>query len=313
MLRSVDVYVAPNTGGESFGIVLLEAMAAGAPVLASDIEAFRRVLDGRPGGRPVPGRGRPTDLAERAAALLGDPGGGPTLRPRPRRRGARSTTGARWPATSCAVYETVTWSGSRSARTRAARRSAGSPGSRTSADEQVAGRCGVVVVVAALPARAGRPAGPPARTRRAARDALDAQLVRRTAAAAGAGPAGLLDPATSVLLAEEAHEARRRRPTGAREQAESELSPARCTRPCADADVREQLTSSATRPGAAGRAGARRAGRSSWPPVLQQRGGRDPRARRRRLVRCAPAGRAPRRVRGRSRWTTARRRPRRAA
>jgi phosphatidylinositol alpha-mannosyltransferase len=49
-LRSVDVYVAPHTGGESFGIVLVEAMAAQAAVLASDLPAFRRVLeDGRSG------------------------------------------------------------------------------------------------------------------------------------------------------------------------------------------------------------------------------------------------------------------------
>jgi phosphatidyl-myo-inositol alpha-mannosyltransferase len=45
LLRSVDVYVAPHTGGESFGIVLVEAMSAGSPVLASDLGAFRRVLD----------------------------------------------------------------------------------------------------------------------------------------------------------------------------------------------------------------------------------------------------------------------------
>ena len=45
-LASLDAYVAPNTGGESFGIVLLEAMAAGAPVVASDLDAFARVLDG---------------------------------------------------------------------------------------------------------------------------------------------------------------------------------------------------------------------------------------------------------------------------
>lgn len=45
LLRSVDVYVAPHTGGESFGIVLVEAMSAGTPVLASDLGAFRRVLD----------------------------------------------------------------------------------------------------------------------------------------------------------------------------------------------------------------------------------------------------------------------------
>jgi phosphatidylinositol alpha-mannosyltransferase len=43
-MRSADVYCAPNTGGESFGIVLVEAMAAGAPVVASDLDAFRRVL-----------------------------------------------------------------------------------------------------------------------------------------------------------------------------------------------------------------------------------------------------------------------------
>ena len=49
-LHESDVYVAPNTGGESFGIVLLEAMAAGTAVVASDLDAFRRVLDeGRAG------------------------------------------------------------------------------------------------------------------------------------------------------------------------------------------------------------------------------------------------------------------------
>jgi phosphatidylinositol alpha-mannosyltransferase len=45
LLRSVDVYVAPNTGGESFGIILLEALAAGAPIVASDLPAFRLVLE----------------------------------------------------------------------------------------------------------------------------------------------------------------------------------------------------------------------------------------------------------------------------
>ncbi|MGH3482722.1 MAG: glycosyltransferase family 4 protein [Nocardioidaceae bacterium] len=46
LLASADVFVAPNRGGESFGIILIEAMAAGAPVVASDIPAFRAVLDG---------------------------------------------------------------------------------------------------------------------------------------------------------------------------------------------------------------------------------------------------------------------------
>ena len=42
-LSASDIYVAPNTGGESFGIVLVEAMAAGAAVVASDIPAFAAV------------------------------------------------------------------------------------------------------------------------------------------------------------------------------------------------------------------------------------------------------------------------------
>lgn len=71
-LHSSDIYVAPNNGGESFGIILLEAMAAGTPVVASDIEAFQRVLDdGRAG---VTFRNEDSDdLADRLIELLGDP------------------------------------------------------------------------------------------------------------------------------------------------------------------------------------------------------------------------------------------------
>ncbi len=43
-LASVSLYIAPNTGGESFGIILAEAMAGGAVVVASDIPAFADVL-----------------------------------------------------------------------------------------------------------------------------------------------------------------------------------------------------------------------------------------------------------------------------
>ena len=53
-MRSADVYCAPNTGGESFGIVLVEAMAAGTAVVASDLDAFRRVLEDGKAGRLVP-------------------------------------------------------------------------------------------------------------------------------------------------------------------------------------------------------------------------------------------------------------------
>ncbi|MGB1223315.1 MAG: glycosyltransferase family 4 protein [Mycobacterium sp.] len=53
-MRSADVYCAPNTGGESFGIVLVEAMAAGTAVVASDLDAFRRVLVDGQAGRLTP-------------------------------------------------------------------------------------------------------------------------------------------------------------------------------------------------------------------------------------------------------------------
>jgi phosphatidylinositol alpha-mannosyltransferase len=53
-MRSADVYCAPNTGGESFGIVLVEAMAAGTAVVASDLDAFRRVLRDGSAGVLVP-------------------------------------------------------------------------------------------------------------------------------------------------------------------------------------------------------------------------------------------------------------------
>jgi phosphatidylinositol alpha-mannosyltransferase len=71
-VRTADVYVAPNTGGESFGIVIAEAMAVGTTVLASDLPAFRRVLgDGRHG---VLCRVRDSDaLARELASLLDQP------------------------------------------------------------------------------------------------------------------------------------------------------------------------------------------------------------------------------------------------
>ena len=69
---SADIYVAPNTGGESFGIVLLEAMSSGTPVLASDLEAFRRVTDDGRAGASFANED-PADLARSAIALLSDP------------------------------------------------------------------------------------------------------------------------------------------------------------------------------------------------------------------------------------------------
>jgi len=71
-LHSVDVFCSPNTGGESFGIVTAEAMAAGVPIVASDIEAFRQVLRGGEAGELFT-TGDADDLARAAGRLLDDP------------------------------------------------------------------------------------------------------------------------------------------------------------------------------------------------------------------------------------------------
>ncbi len=105
MLRSVDIYCAPNTGGESFGIILTEAMSAGTPVVASDLDAFRRVLDGGIAG--VLARvGDAAALADALARVLDDPGRRAVLAA----QGRRVVTSYDWPvvaATVVKVYETV--------------------------------------------------------------------------------------------------------------------------------------------------------------------------------------------------------------
>ena len=74
LLASADVFVAPNLGGESFGIILIEAMAAGTAVVASDIPAFRAVLDdGRLGWHFT--KGDPVHLSEVVLEVLDDPAG----------------------------------------------------------------------------------------------------------------------------------------------------------------------------------------------------------------------------------------------
>ncbi|WP_219413649.1 glycosyltransferase family 4 protein [Pseudonocardia nigra] len=107
-LRSVEVFCAPNLRGESFGMVLTEAMAAGAPVLASDLDAFRAVLGDTVLGDTVSGSaaagetfpaGDAEALAAGLARLLDDPA----------RRAALSAAGRvraadfGWPAVAAAV------------------------------------------------------------------------------------------------------------------------------------------------------------------------------------------------------------------
>ncbi|WP_031515325.1 glycosyltransferase family 4 protein [Streptomyces sp. NRRL F-5123] len=105
LLRSVDLYVAPNTGGESFGIILVEAMSAGAPVLASDLDAFAQVLAQGTAGELFDNEDADA-LAEAALRLLTDPDRRADLSERGRahvRRFDWSEVGAEI----LAVYETV--------------------------------------------------------------------------------------------------------------------------------------------------------------------------------------------------------------
>ena len=70
--QSIDVYVAPNVGQESFGVILLEAAAAGVPIVASDLDAFARVLDDGAAGE-LTAVGDVPSLAAGLVRVLDDP------------------------------------------------------------------------------------------------------------------------------------------------------------------------------------------------------------------------------------------------
>lgn len=105
-MRSADVYCAPNLGGESFGIVLVEAMAAGTAVVASELDAFRRVLRDGTAGVLVP-IGDSAALAAAVDELLTD-----RVRREDLVRTANQVVGEYdWPVVAeqiLRVYETVT-------------------------------------------------------------------------------------------------------------------------------------------------------------------------------------------------------------
>ncbi|TEU01545.1 MAG: glycosyltransferase family 1 protein [Candidatus Stahlbacteria bacterium] len=67
--RSANLYCSPALGGETFGIVLLEAMASGVPAIASDIEGYREVI---PNKEMLFRKGDPHDLANKAITILKD-------------------------------------------------------------------------------------------------------------------------------------------------------------------------------------------------------------------------------------------------
>jgi phosphatidylinositol alpha-mannosyltransferase len=71
-MRGADVFCAPSLGGESFGVVLLEAMAAGTPVVASDIDGYRTVATDELDAL-LPPPGDPEALAAALRRVLGRP------------------------------------------------------------------------------------------------------------------------------------------------------------------------------------------------------------------------------------------------
>src|SRR5204862_7747165 len=63
--KTADIFCAPSTGQESFGIVLLEAMAAGTAAIASDIHGYKRVIQRNVSGLLV----EPRDTNARCSPL----------------------------------------------------------------------------------------------------------------------------------------------------------------------------------------------------------------------------------------------------
>ena len=108
-LASADLYIAPHQGGESFGIVLVEAMAAHTPVLASSLPAFEAVLQGGRCGALFP-VGDASALARQILALLADP----DRRAELSALGDERVTEFDWPRVTSkviSVYETVVMPG----------------------------------------------------------------------------------------------------------------------------------------------------------------------------------------------------------
>jgi phosphatidylinositol alpha-mannosyltransferase len=100
VLEHADMLCAPSLGGESFGMVLTEAFAAGTPVVASDIAGYRDVVTDGVDGVLVP-RGDAARLAEVLRDLALDPGRRDAL-------AAAATTSARryaWPRVAAQVLD----------------------------------------------------------------------------------------------------------------------------------------------------------------------------------------------------------------
>jgi phosphatidylinositol alpha-mannosyltransferase len=98
LFATADVYVSPATGQESFGIVLLEAMAAGTAIVCSDIHGYKGVVRRGQQALLVPPRD-PVELAEAIGSLLDDP----ALRARMGASGRQRAEQFSWPSIAAKV------------------------------------------------------------------------------------------------------------------------------------------------------------------------------------------------------------------
>ncbi|HEY6538208.1 MAG TPA: glycosyltransferase family 4 protein [Candidatus Dormibacteraeota bacterium] len=104
-LTAADIYCAPNTGKESFGVILLEAMASGRPVVATAIDGFRQVISDGQEGLLTPPRDE-AGMAATLARLLDDD----QLRRQMGERGRLAAEGYAWPLVAdrvLSVYESA--------------------------------------------------------------------------------------------------------------------------------------------------------------------------------------------------------------
>lgn len=99
-MSSVGAYVAPNTGGESFGIILAEALAGGAAVIAADIPAFSALLKGGKYGRLFKSEDS-TELAKAVIDLLRNP----EMRDEIAKSGQNYAQGFDWDAVAKDIFE----------------------------------------------------------------------------------------------------------------------------------------------------------------------------------------------------------------
>jgi len=97
--KTADIYCSPATGAESFGVVLLEAMATGKPIVASNISGYASVLNHGAEGLLVPPRDRQA-LAQALITLISDK----PLRQQMGERGLVTAADYSWERVSRQVY-----------------------------------------------------------------------------------------------------------------------------------------------------------------------------------------------------------------